>query len=829
MGDKRKKHRSFPVRMAQILAWATALFVVVSLWRPAMAAGANSTLIFVVDSSERMLPYMAAVKGAIFALVDKSAKGDTLGIITSSDTAKRLLTKKISGPRDRKSLEGRLSTIEATGETCDLAAGVARALEELGQLRRRGDRSRKGVIVVAASRSSEESRSSETLEAALERLLQQIGKKEWYIQYCYLNGVRDRQLEDFVSGNNGLSHDVDSLAAGHDSEPVEELYRIFSTPQRLSPPKLLDLSGAILAKEDGSKEWAPLKSGAKIPEKARLRVASNSRAVIRLENCGKLGLAPETHLTVTNARQNPLTDTGRFSLTMEAGSIWLNLDPKSTSALRLTTSGGTVELLGGTAEAEYSKQTGELRLNSFSETFCAKIPGETDEPLKLGKNKSMLLARGKSREEAHPVEARLLEKWKSWRNALVKMVPLAALDFSVPEIIFPAEEIALGPIESREIRRRSFPLQIAGVDNLSDLKIDAKLSLDLPDGLVLSTGVEKGEDPGTKILKLRIDGSSGFKSRRSETHLGFLWLSPSPKSRVLFGKIGIPITVVTKGPIVPPSVLLAVLGAIAVIVVAAAARKAIGSKGRAVSRPHAVIGRLVVVNDPTGGNIGTINLEELGTKSSRLSLVVGRDRTAEVRLRHKSVKATHCTIEAYLAGGRLQTYIEPIESAKIVINGERIKGKTLLTDGAKIVIGDFSYQFEDTQMYKKVEVVRRNGRKISGILDAAGMDAEGFRLSPMDAVSPSERARVKFADIRHATFYRRVVNVLSGTPRPMPKPETMKRVELMFKKGNTISGYIQREYTEGRRRYVELLPLETGSDIDYTVVDYSAVVEKKTL
>ena len=88
---------------------------------------------------------------------------------------------------------------------------------------------------------------------------------------------------------------------------------------------------------------------------------------------------------------------------------------------------------------------------------------------------------------------------------------------------------------------------------------------------------------------------------------------------------------------------------------------------------------------------------------------------------------------------------------------------------------------------------------------------------------------MKFANIRHAIFYRRVVNVLSGTPRPMPKPETMKRVELMFKKGNTISGYIQREYTEGRRRYVELLPLETGSDIDYTVVDYSAVVEKKTL
>jgi len=253
------------------------------------------------------------------------------------------------------------------------------------------------------------------------------------------------------------------------------------------------------------------------------------------------------------------------------------------------------------------------------------------------------------------------------------------------------------------------------------------------------------------------------------------------------------------------------------------------ARSRLISRPHGVIGRLIVINDPTGGRVGTINLEELSTKSSRLSLVVGKDRAAEVRLRHASVNAAHCTLEAYLVAGRLETYIEPIASSRVTVNGDSIRSKTRLSDGDKIEIGEFIYHFEDTQIYKKVEVVRRNGRRISGILDTAGMDADGFRLSPTDAVSPSERARVKFSDIRYATFYRRVVDILSGAPRPIPKPDTMKRVELMFKKGNTISGYIQREYVEGRRRYVELLPLETGSDVDYTVVDYSAVVEKKFL
>jgi len=208
---------------------------------------------------------------------------------------------------------------------------------------------------------------------------------------------------------------------------------------------------------------------------------------------------------------------------------------------------------------------------------------------------------------------------------------------------------------------------------------------------------------------------------------------------------------------------------------------------------------------------------------------VGRDKISEVRLRHASVNPAHCTIEAYLVGGRLDTYIEPIEHATVKVDGEIIHSKTRLKDHTKIEIGDLLCQFEDTQMYKKVDVVRKNGKRISGILDATGMDSEGFRMSPMDAVSPSERARIRYAEIRHATFYRRIVDILSGTPRPMPKPDTMKRVELMFKRGNTISGYVQREYVEGRNRYVELLPLETGSDIDYTVVDYAAVVDKKIL
>ena len=829
MGIQRKKHNSNLIHMARVAIYLIAVCAAGLMHSPVLAAGKGRTTIFVIDASERMAPYLTDIKGAVFTATDGARMGDTLGIISFSDSATRLVTKKISNPRDTQSITGRLDTIEADGEIGDVAAGIARALEELGQIRRKGEKNRKGIIVISASRSPEGSRPDEKMEAALKELSQQVGKNEWYIQYCYLDGMADKTVEGFVKTNDGLSYDVDALTSKRYSEPVIELIQIMSTPVKLNPLTITDLSGTILGKGWESEAWAPLGTGFKIPEKMHLRVASNSRAIISLGPLGKLGLSPETHLTLVEARKHALVDTGRFHMELEAGSIWMDLDPKSPNSLKLTAAGVMLEPKGKIAELRYSEDTGELELTSFSDSFSTKLTGKGEELLKLENSQSIRIVRGQPAEEKRPAEPNLVEKWKSWKRALVDNTRLSILKFTVPEIIFPEESISLGPISSKETQSREFTLQIAGVSDISKLAVAVDISLELPEGLIMSSGVIDGKGPDQKILSLRLDGSNGFKSRRSETHTGMLRLMPAPQSTVLFDKIVVPITLSTKGPTMPAAFLYVAAGVVLLFAVVVAVGKIMRSKSRMISRPHGVIGRLIVINDPTGGRVGTINLEELSTKSSRLSLVVGKDRAAEVRLRHTSVNAAHCALEAYLVGGRLETYIEPVESSRVTVDGDSIRSKTRLADGAQIAIGEFIYQFEDTQIYKKVEVVRRSGRKIAGILDAAGMDADGFRLSPMDAVSPSERARVKFSDIKYATFYRRIVDILSDAPCPIPKPDTMKRVELMFKKGNTISGYIQREYVEGRRRYVELLPLETGSDVDYTVVDYSAVVEKNFL
>jgi len=829
MGDIRGRRRSLPIGATRVALFLFTLLSALSGWRPVFAAGPNHAVVFVVDSSERMAPYLSAVKGSIFTFMDQSKPGYTLGIISFSDNATRLVVRNISNPRDTQSVTSRLDAIEAAGEAGDVVAGVVRALDEVAQLRRKGEKGPKGIIIISSSKSPDESRPGERLAAALSELSQQVSGKEWYIQYCYLNGVVDPELEAFVSANYGVSHDIDAVAARKYSEPVEELYQAFSTPSKLNPPRILDISRAVLGKSGGSKEWVPLKAGTEISEKMHIRVATDSRAVVLLPNLGKIGLAPETHLTLLEARKNPLTDKGRFNIRLEAGSIWTSLKKNSPIRLILTTTGTTMEPSGQAAAVSYLEELDELSLTSFSDNLSVKIEGKLDGPIALRKNCSVRLARGQALGNLEPAEPTLVEKWKSWRRALVNNIALAHLDFTAPEIIFPLETISLGPMESKEVARQEFALQIRGVDNPEKLKIDIQIPIELPDGLALSTSITEGENPNSRILTLKVDGSAGFRSRRSETHTGLIRLLPAQDSKVLFEKIVVPLSIATKGPLVPPSVMVLGAGMILFIVAAVVAGRMVRSQSGLVTRPHAVIGRLIVVNDPTGGRVGTISLEELGTKSSRLSLVVGRDKGAEVRLRHTSVSATHCVLEASLVGGRLRTSIEPIEPAKVKVDGKTIRSRTVLSDGAQLEIGDFTYHFEDTQMYKKVEITRRNGRKITGILDVEGMDSEGFRLSPADAVSPSERARVKFSDIRYATFYRRVIDILSGTPRPMPKSGAMKRVELEFRKGNTISGYIQREYIEGRRRYVELLPLESGSDIDYTVVDYSAVVEKRFL
>jgi len=829
MGIRMKSRKMQIMRFGMLTALIMAILLMDSLWHPARGADRNRSLIFVIDSSEKMAPHLVDVKALIFTFADRAKRGDFLSIISFSETPQIASVKRISSKHDKQSIEFWLDAISPSGEQGDVALGVARAMESLEQLSRKGDRNLKGIVVISSSKSPDPRQASEVLDTALKRLSSQVSKKEWYIQYCYLDGIYDRQVEAFVSDNQGFSYDIDALRIEDGTETMEELYKIVSSPEGLCPAGLRDIKGIILGRGATDEEWSPLKARENVSEKADLRVATNSRAILEMTGFGKIGLDSDADMTFIAAKKELLTGQGLFEITLKEGSIWLFFGKKRKGILKLRTADGVVELSAQAGSAEYYPDNRRLILTSFAESFSVKTIGKGSKTINLGTNESIRLEAGQIFEEVEAAAARSIEKWKPWEQALVKNVPLLTLDFAVPEVKFLDEAVTIGPIKSGAVESRDLPIEISGVNDLSQLKMQADLSLALPDGLAVSTGISKGKESNTNVLGLKVDGSGGFKTRRRDTYPGLLSIVPAADSQIRFEKVSIPLTILTRGPLLSGTVLIIIMGLILFGAIVIGAMYMFGSTATARPKPHSVIGRLITVNDPTGGRIGTINLEEVGTRSSRLSLVIGRDRAVDVRLKHASVSREHCTMEAHLIGGRLETFIEPMGLGKIEVDGETISSRTCLTDGAKIKIGEFIYQFEDSQLYKKAEVMRRNGRRISGILDAAGMDAEGFRLSPMDAVSPGERARIRYSDIRHAIFYRRVADILSGKERRMARTDMMKKVELMFRKGDIITGYVQREYVEGRRKYVELIPLDPNSEIDYTLVDYSFVVEKKTL
>jgi hypothetical protein len=803
-----------------------AIIAVNSMWLPASAAEDNRTLIFVVDSSERMAPYLSGVKGVILTYADQSTPGDYLGIISCSKTAKLLTMKKISGPGDKKVVGTMLEALDASDDTANVQLGVARAFEEIRMLRRRGDDNLKGVIIISAPRPTGAEPTEEKLEEASREISKSVSKDEWYIQYCYLNGVLDDRIEAFISANEGLSYDVDALKSEHGTETIAELYRIVSMPEERCLVSVFDLNGPLLMKVAEGEEWVPAKLRASIREGTHLKASVESRAVIKLSNYGKIGLAPMAEFSLISARRDPLAGRAIFHLALGGGSVWIFLGEKSGSELKIDSQTTTAVLAGETALAG---EAGGVSVASFCDSLSVNTPYRGDQPIVLARYESTLLVPGQAPQDPERVPITLRQKWNFWSQSLISGASLASIDFSVPRVALTTKKIALWPIKSGQVQGWTFPVHVADIKDVSRLKMTVDVMLALPDGLWVSSGIMDGDDQYAKMLSLKLDGSSGFRSGRTETYKGLLKILPERGSQVVFEELSVPLTVVTKGPLVNPTIALIVITLVVVAAGVIGAMLVLEKRKSARPRLHRVIGRLIVINDPTKGRVGTINLEDVSRKASRLSLVIGRNRTAEVRLKHASVSPDHCALEAYLERGRLATYVEPIGSAKVVVNGEKITSRTRLADRAKIEVGDFTYQFEDTQFYKKVDVVYRNGRQRSGVLDAAGMDAEGFGMSPMDAVSPSERARVRFSDIRYITFHRRAADMLSGTPRPVSTSDTMRKVELMFKKGNTISGYLQREYSEGRYRFVELLPLDPNSNIDYTIVEYSAVVDKKIL
>lgn len=827
MADRKKSRYTGTVTLLRFIVFV-GLFLGIGLSSPFAGAWEdNRTLIFVIDSSGNMSPYLSSIKGVILTCADQSREGDYLGIVACSDMAKLLLSKKIGGPRDQKSISMMLDAMTADGATADVAGGIVRALEETATLKRKGDKNVKGIVVVSASESTGNESVAEALEKALRDASKSVDNNEWYIQYCYLNGKRNAQVESFVSSVGGLSYDVSALQSGDATETIAELYKIVSTPEELCAVRVLDLKNTVLAKGAEGGDWAPLKTGAGVPAQTLLKVATESRAVLALGDYGEIGLDPEADLALISMKNDPLKHRAIFRFSLNTGSMWLHFGEKPASTLQVDANGGRLLVTGEAATVSRLTETGDLQVNSFCDSLSVAVAGKDAEPINVALNQSTRLGGGQILAQVDPSEASVIEEWKSWSKALVGKTSLAVLDFSIPEVVFPHKTIKLGPVRSGGSEAATFTIQIVGAADALKVKMAVDTSIDLPEGLSLSTGVVDGDRPDRKVLAVKVDGTQGFRATRREKHEGLLKIVPAPDSGIVFKTIPVQLTITTKGALVPPRIL--ALGIFAVLAGVCAAGIGFARRARKAERPrpHRVIGRLIAVNDPTGGRVGTINLEEISTKSSRLSLVIGSNRTAEVRLKHASVSPDHCTLGANLAGDRLLTYIEPIGSAKVSVNGEAIRSSTCLNDGAKIEIGDFIYQFEDTQFYKKVEVVYKNGKQLAGILDVAGMDAEGFKISPTDAVSTSERARVKFSDIRSVTFHRRAIDMFAQKSRSGVKPDTMKRVELMFKKGATISGYVQREYTEGRHRYIELLPLELESIIDYIVVDYSSVVEKK--
>jgi hypothetical protein len=783
----------------------------------------------VVDSSEAIRPYLPTVTDMISSYAEQAKRGDYIAVITCSNAAKLLTTKKIATQNDWKPIHTMLHAINPSGDAAEIGWGVSRALEEVSTLERRGDKNVKGIIVISASVSPETGRSREELANASQGMAASIDEDEWYIQYCYLGGVRDPDVDSFVSANGGFSYDVDQLRSQHGFEIIEELYRITSVPEEFCPMQILDSTGQILEKNSPDAKWAPVDVGYVAPERARLRVPSDSHAIVGVRGYGKLGLAPEADVTLLSARRDPWTGAAVIHIALEDGSVWSSFETNRHTTLRVSSAAAMVDVVGNATVVMRSGRDADLGLVSFADSTSVSVKGAPGEPLALGRNQTTKVTAAVAPLPPQPADATVLEQWKRWEQALRRNVRLAGLRFDVPEVRLAVDVLHLGPIKSGDVLSKAFPLKIEGVEQLSDLRMDVTVSLDLPEGLFISTGVADGEKPGTKALMVKLDGSGKFRATRASTHKGILQIAPAANSKVVFPRISAPLVVTTKSaifssPVVIGTALIVVLGAAAL-----GATFAFRTRKSVQARPHRVMGRLIVISEPSRSRIGSINLEDISTKSSRLSLVIGRSKTVEVRLKHTSVENEHCAIEAHLVDGRLITYIEPIGSAKVLVNDKPISSRVQISDGAKIQVGEFTYQFEDTQLYKKVHAVYRNGRSITGVLDASGMEPDSFKISPMDAVSPSERARIKFSDISYVTFYRRAADILSGTPRPAQKTQGMKRVELMFKKGNTISGHVQREYTEGRNRYMELLPLDPESDIDYTIVEHSSVIEKKTL
>ncbi|MBI5119190.1 FHA domain-containing protein [Candidatus Poribacteria bacterium] len=391
------------------------------------------------------------------------------------------------------------------------------------------------------------------------------------------------------------------------------------------------------------------------------------------------------------------------------------------------------------------------------------------------------------------------------------------------------DRLEFGPIDPRRRFQETKSVLLKPNRAADEAVIQAEADLVLPDGMALTTSIEKRDD--MRELLVTVATNENFHPKHSTTIAGAIHLSDA-KQAIAFAKDSVEVRIEVMASEASSNKLFGALSwfgkwfkrvmAPVLIGILAVAAIAFGYRWLR-SRPESALEGKLVLAHLKGGSVDrskqrAVNLRAIGKSVGRDSLTVGSSKDAHVVLPHKSVSAHHCEIRVQIQEGNKRIFIEPIGRNSVIVNLQKIQEPTPLSDRDLIEIGAYTLRYENPQPFKQIVVKCLDGRILKGTPATWDIESDGFGLLPRDALPGStEEIFVPFNDLKAVYFVRDFDGQIG---RKIVSPASQIRgvhMKIQFHDGEEMEGFTSEVYNPYSSRFYFFPADQSGNTISLVV------------
>ncbi len=784
---------------------------------------AQRDIVLLVDVSTSMDDIFPTVQAALHTFIDRARLGDSIALVTFSDSAHTREQRVLTSAAERRQLHAVIDRLQPSGRFTNITAALRRATQLMrdARLAPGGSERVQFVLLITDGRHNPPvSAHAPTFDDILHRYGDFQAGSDWFIHYIAVGDVQDDDMMAFLRGARGQISLLDKAQVAGLADVLDQL----RVP---TPVEIHDRSGFVRV-EPVSGQILPASEGQRLQPGDRLVTGAGGRCVITIGDVGIVGLDRGTVLEVREAYHNPVARKDVVTLEVPVGRVWSAVQGDRRVGFRILSPQAQSEVTGTVYVHEAVPSTASTLVGVTEGVVRASDRGGG---ARIEVRAGQVAVAGAGGMFAEPVAwaPGLRAQQRVWRRVLVDGMQLAEARPTFARLSWRDLEAQFGPLRPGRKFHESFAVDLGGLTS-PDLGVIVARSM-VPAEIEVRAKVTPpaADDPdGLSIVDVVAHVRQAWKVELDTMYTGEVLLVGSniaPEPRLAF-----PVKLFTRTPSAQELAEGARLRVYWQYAGGGLLLLALGV-GFVVWRAHTEVavplGRLLLRKNPNPQEwtATVLDLEAMCKHARTTEVTIGRAPDNMISLPDHRVRSHHCVIRVRgrrRANRRL--YIRLLPKARMRVNTVTIRyGSVELLDGMLVQLGDFVFEYEDSRNAQQVEVALVTKQVIHGVLRSWDLAQATFQVSAEDrdleAKGTIERM-IAFVEVEDISVMRNPHKQTRKTER-LRKDSFGTPATISMKSGRSHAGHVRRDYDPKSTRF-HFFPA------DFPAVDYM-IIERKNM